>query len=221
MPIILPGQTPEADIYAITDSDLSQGRSNEDVAKALLAAGVTILQYREKHKDKGEKLAECRVLRQLTRAAGACFIVNDDVDVALLCEADGIHVGQSDLPARDVRRLVGPGMIIGVSTKNPAQALQAVADGADYIGVGPICATSTKPDAGPGVTLSYLDWVVANIKLPFVAIGGIKRSNIGELARHGCKSCALISELVSAPDIVERVAEVRQAMHAGQNDTTF
>ncbi len=213
MPKIVPGMTPDADIYAITDSRLSLGRRVEEVAQALMTAGVKILQYREKALDKGAKLAQCRALRAITREAGACFIVNDDVDVALLCEADGVHVGQDDLPATEVRRLVGSDMLVGVSTKNALQAEKALADGADYIGVGPIYTTATKPDAGEGVTLAYLDWVVAWGQLPHVAIGGINRGNIGELSRHGCACCALISDIVSAPDIVERVAEVRRAMH--------
>ncbi|MBO4793918.1 MAG: thiamine phosphate synthase [Desulfovibrionaceae bacterium] len=212
MPRILPGSVPGADIYAITDSRLSLGRGVGEVARAVMSSGVRILQYREKDKDKGEKLKECLLLREITREAGACFIVNDDVDIALLCGADGVHLGQSDLPAAEVRRLVGPEMIIGVSSKNPGQAEKAVADGADYIGVGPIFSTATKPEAGKGVTLAYLDWVIANIRIPYVAIGGINRSNIGELVRHGCRCCAMISDIVSAPDIPGRIEEIRRAM---------
>ncbi len=212
MPKILPGSIPGAEIYAITDSHLSLGRGVGEVARALLSAGIRILQYREKDKGKGEKLKECLLLRAITREAGACFIVNDDVDIALLCEADGVHLGQSDLPAAAVRRLTGPEMIVGVSTKKPEQAEKAVADGADYIGVGPIFPTATKPEAGSGVSLSYLDWVMANIRIPYVAIGGINRTNIGELIRHGCRCCAMISDIVSAPDIPGRIEEIRRAM---------
>ena len=209
MPVILPGQT---DIYALTDARLSCGRTLETVVSALLGAEVKIIQYREKHMKSGEMLEECRLMRRLTREAGACFIVNDHVDIAVLCEADGVHVGQEDLPVEAVRRLVGPDMIIGLSTHTPDQARAAVASGADYIGVGPIYPTQTKKDVCAAVTLDYLDWVVANITLPFVAIGGIKRHNIADVIAHGARCCAIVSEFVSAPDIPARVAEVRSAM---------
>ena len=209
MPVILPGQT---DIYALTDARLSCGRTLETVVSALLGAGVKIIQYREKHMKSGEMLEECRLMRRLTREAGACFIVNDHVDIAVLCEADGVHVGQEDLPVEAVRRLVGPDMIIGLSTHTPDQARAAVASGADYIGVGPIYPTQTKKDVCAAVTLDYLDWIVANITLPFVAIGGIKRHNIADVIAHGARCCAIVSEFVSAPDIPARVAEVRSAM---------
>lgn len=211
---ILPGTRPDADIYALTDSRLSLDRSLEEVASALLGAGVKILQYREKEKDDGEMLEQCRLLRRLTRDASACLIIDDHVDIALLCEADGVHIGQTDLPVPEVRKLVGPDMIIGLSTHSPEQARAAEKAGADYIGVGPIFATQTKKNVCAPVTLAYLDWVAAHISLPFVAIGGIKEHNIAEVARHGAKCCALVSELVGASDIAAKVAAVRMAMHS-------
>lgn len=206
---ILPGET---DLYALTDSRLSLGRSVEEVAEALLAAGVKILQYREKKLPAGKMLAECRVLREMTRNAGACFIVDDHVDLAMLVGADGVHIGQEDLPLAETRKLVGPDVLIGLSTHSPGQALAAVAAGADYIGVGPIFATKTKEDVVDPVGFEYLDWVAANISLPFVAIGGIKLHNIGEVAAHGARCCAMVSELVGAADIGGTVARARQAM---------
>lgn len=208
MPRILPGET---DVYALTDSNLSLGRPVEDVAAALLHAGVKILQYREKKLKGGEMLRQCKELRRMTREAGACFIVNDHVDIAMLVDADGVHVGQEDLPVEAVRSLVGPNKIIGLSTHTPEQARAAVAVGADYIGVGPIFATQTKEDVCAPVGYDYLDWVAAHMDLPFVAIGGIKRHNIAEVVRHGARCCALVSELVGAEDIRARVAEVRAA----------
>ena len=208
---ILPGET---DLYALTDARLSLGRPLEEVARALLGAGVKILQYREKKAKAGQMLEECRLLRRLTAEAGACFIVNDHIDIALLVKADGVHVGQEDVPLACVRELVGPEMLIGLSTHSPEQARAAVVAGADYIGVGPIFATQTKEDVCAPVGFAYLDWVAANITLPFVAIGGIKAHNIGEVARHGARCCALVSELVGAPDIAAQVALVRRNMRA-------
>lgn len=209
---ILPGET---DIYAITDAGLSLGRPLEEVVSALMGAGVRILQYREKKLKGGAMLEECRLLRRLTREAGACFIVNDHIDIAMLVQADGVHVGQEDLPVPEVRSLVGPDMIIGLSTHMPQQAREARSLGADYIGVGPIFATNTKEDVVDPVGYEYLDWVARNAELPFVAIGGIKRHNITEVARHGARCCSLVSELVGAPDIRTRVEDVRNAMREG------
>ncbi len=209
MPKILPGQT---DLYALTDSRLSRGRPLEEVADKLLSSGIHILQYREKRLPAGKMLEECRMLREMTRKANACFIVNDHIDIAMLAGADGVHIGQDDLPVEEVRRLVGPDIIIGLSTHSPEQARGAA--GADYIGVGPIFATQTKEDVVDPVGFEYLDWVVANIDLPFVAIGGIKEHNIGEVAAHGAKCCALVSELVGAPDIAEKVRKLRKAMRS-------
>ncbi|GFH62917.1 MAG: thiamine-phosphate pyrophosphorylase [Candidatus Desulfovibrio kirbyi] len=211
MPTILPGQT---DIYAITDSRLSPGRSIVDVATALLAAGVRILQYREKNLKAGQMLEECRLLRRMTHEADACFIVNDHIDIALLVGADGVHVGQEDLPVAEVRGLVGHKTLIGLSTHSPEQARAAAAAGADYIGVGPIFATQTKEDVVAPVGLEYLDWAAKNSALPFVAIGGIKEHNIGEVTRRGARCCALVSELVGATDIAAKVAGLRRATHA-------
>lgn len=211
MPVILPGET---DLYALTDSRLSLGRPLGDVAHQLLDSGIKILQYREKKAPMRQKYAECLLLRRLTEEYQACFIVNDHAELALLCGADGLHVGQDDVPLADLKHLA-PGLMVGVSTHSPEQALQAVAGGASYIGVGPIFATNTKEDVVDPVGYAYLDWVVAHIDLPFVAIGGIKLHNIGQVAAHGARCCALVSELVGAENIPARVKAVREAMHEG------
>lgn len=207
---ILPDQT---DIYALTDSRLSLGRSIETVALALLESGVKIIQYREKKFSFPLMLEQCKLLRSLTKRYNACFIVNDYLELALLSQADGLHLGQDDLSPIEARKEAGPDLIIGLSTHSPDQALKASTLPIDYIGVGPIFATQTKEDVCAPVGFSYLDWVVNNIKLPFVAIGGIKAGNIGEVAKHGAKCCAMVSELVGAKDIKAKVAQVRAAMH--------
>ena len=204
---------PSTDIYAITDSNLSLGRPVEVVVGALLDAGVKMVQYREKKKKAGEMLKECEILRRMTAEAGAFFIVNDHVDIAMLVKADGVHVGQEDLPVARVRELVGEDCVIGLSTHTPEQAAAAVRDGADYIGVGPLFATQTKEDVCEPVGLDYLEHVATTYSIPFAAIGGIKRHNIAEVAGRGGACCCLVSELVGAPDIAARVAEVRAAMH--------
>lgn len=203
---------PQTDIYAITDDNLSLGRSVETVAAALLAADVKIIQYREKKKKAGEMLRECEMLRAMTKQAGAFFIVNDHVDIAVLVGADGVHVGQEDLPVKRVRDLVGEECVIGLSTHAPEQIAAAARSGADYIGVGPIYATQTKEDVCAPVGLEFLEYAARNSPLPLVAIGGIKRHNIADVVRRGGACCCLVSELVGARDIGARVAEVRAAM---------
>lgn len=214
MPKILPGET---DLYALTDSRLSRGRSLEFVARELLKSGIKILQYREKHAPVRQKYQECLLLRKLTQEYEACFIVNDHLDLALIAHADGLHVGQDDLPLKAIRK-AAPHLLIGISTHSPDQAQVALRDGADYIGVGPIYPTSTKEDVVAPVGTNYLDWVVHNISLPFVAIGGIKTSHIPQIWAHGARCCAMVSELVGADNIGKKVEEARACISAFQND---
>ncbi|MBF7084653.1 thiamine phosphate synthase [Desulfallas sp. Bu1-1] len=201
-----------ADIYGITAEEHSRGRSNIEVVRQMIAAGIKVIQYREKEKTLREKYSECLQIREMTREAGVTFIVNDHVDLALLVDADGVHVGQDDLPPDQIRKLVGDGMIIGMSTHSPAQARAAVNSGVDYIGVGPIFATKTKKDVCEPVGLEYLDYAVNNVTIPFVAIGGIKEHNIAEVARRGARCIALVTEIVGAPDIEAKVRALRAAM---------
>ncbi len=205
---------PKTDLYCITDFGLSLGRGNVQVAQELLAAGVKLIQYREKERKTGVMLEECRAIRALTRKAGACFIVNDHVDIALLVDADGVHVGQEDFPVKDVRELLGPDKIIGLSTHAPEQAVAAVQAGADYIGVGPIFATKTKKDVCAPVGLEYLQWVAANLDIPFTAIGGIKPENLPQVVKAGARMCSIVSGIVAQPDIKAAVAVCRKAMQA-------
>jgi thiamine-phosphate pyrophosphorylase len=202
----------EIDLYCLTSEEHSLGRSNLEVVRNMLDAGVRLVQYREKNKPVAEKLRECEIIRELTHRANALFLVNDDVAVAQAVDADGVHVGQDDLPVPVVRRLLGPGKIIGLSTCSPEQARAAIAVGADYIGVGPIFATRTKKDACAPVGLAYLEWVVQHLSLPFVVIGGIKRHNIMEVVRRGATCVAMITEIVGKPDIKAQIRALRRAM---------
>ena len=199
-------------LYAVTDRSWLNGETLYSQVEKALQGGATFLQLREKELDEAHFKEEAIALKALCRQYGVPFVLDDNVALAIETDADGVHVGQEDLPVEAVRRLVGPDMIIGLSTHTPDQARAAVASGADYIGVGPIYPTQTKKDVCAAVTLDYLDWVVANITLPFVAIGGIKRHNIADVIAHGARCCAIVSEFVSAPDIPARVAEVRSAM---------
>lgn len=202
----------EADIYGITAEEYSLGRSNIEVVAHMIEAGIRVIQYREKDKSDRLKYEECLKIREMTRVAGVTFIVNDRPDLALLVGADGIHLGQDDLPPQEVREIVGGEMFIGLSTHSPAQAEAAVRLGVDYIGVGPIFATNTKKDVCAPVGLEYLDYVVKNIRLPFVALGGIKEHNIAEVYRRGARCIALVTEIVGARDIGAKVRALRKAI---------
>lgn len=202
----------DTDLYCLTDAEDSAGRSNVQVVAAMLEAGVKLVQYREKDKEFGCKFQECAEIRRLTRESGATFIVNDHPDLALMVGADGVHLGQDDYPIEPVRALVGEEMIIGVSTHSPAQAEEAIRRGADYIGVGPLFRTFTKKNVCDPVGLEYLDYAVAHVRIPFVAIGGIKVHNVGEVRKHGARCVALVTEITGAPDIRARIAEVRAAI---------
>ncbi len=200
---------PNADLYCITAHEHSRGRSNIEVVQSLIKSGIKIIQYREKDKKKLQKYIECLRIRELTKSAGVTFIVNDDIDIAILVKADGVHIGQDDLPIERVRELVGEEMIIGVSTHSPVQAQAAVRGGADYIGVGPIFKTYTKKDVCDPVGLDYLDYVVRNIDIPFVAIGGIKAGNLRSVIERGAKCIAMVTEIVGAKEIDDKIKELR------------
>lgn len=198
-------------IYGITAEKFSQNRSNIEVVRAMIEGGIRLVQYREKrpHKSFAEMLAECRAIRELTRAAGVVFLINDYPDIAQLVDADGVHVGQDDFPVVEVRRLIGPDKLIGLSTHSPAQAAAAVAAGADYIGVGPIFATATKDDVCAPVGLGYLDHVARTCPLPFVAIGGIKEHNLRQVLECGATTVCLVTEIVGSPDIAATVRKLQ------------
>lgn len=209
----------DTDIYCITAHEHSRGRSNIEVVKALLWAGIKLVQYREKDKTLRQKYNECRELRQMTRDFGARFIVNDDVELAVMVEADGVHIGQDDFPVHEVRKIVGESMAIGLSTHSPLQAESAVRDGVDYIGVGPIFRTYTKKDVCDPVGFDYLEYVVKNVNIPFVAIGGIKAHNISEVVRRGAGCVALVTEIVGAEDIRGKIEELRETINQAKGLT--
>jgi thiamine-phosphate pyrophosphorylase len=206
------------DIYGITADEYSSGRGNVETVRLMILAGIKVIQYREKDKSTRRMYEECRAIRELTKSEGVTFIVNDHADLAVAAEADGVHIGQDDLPPEKVREIVGDEMIIGLSTHSRKQAHAAmdIADVIDYIGVGPIFATNTKKDVCEPVGLEYLEYVVNNIGLPFVAIGGIKEHNIGLVRARGAGIISLVTEIVGAPDIAAKVGAIRSAL-AGQS----
>ncbi len=198
-------------VYGITGDNFAHGKSNLECVKAMIEGGIKIIQYRDKTKSIKEKVKEAKEIRELCRKHGVVFIVNDHIDIALLVDADGVHIGQDDMSPADVRKLIGNNKIIGLSTHSEEQGMKAYLDpDVDYIGVGPIFPTTTKDTAPVG--LEYLEYVVKNLHLPFTAIGGIKEHNLHEIISRGAKNVCLVSDIVGAPDIAEKVRELQKLM---------
>lgn len=204
------------DLYVVTSSELSRGRSTVEVVRQALAGGATVIQLREKNWPARDLVELGRELRRLTREAGAGFIVNDRLDVALAVDADGVHLGQEDLPARIARRLLGEGKVLGVSVGTVAEALEAVAAGADYLGVGPIFATGSKADAGEPVGVELIKAIRERVTVPLVAIGGINRHNAAGVIAAGADGIAVISAVVSADDVRAAAAELLAVVRAAK-----
>ncbi|MCD4699588.1 MAG: thiamine phosphate synthase [Phycisphaerae bacterium] len=181
-------------------------------AQAAITGGADCIQVREKEMPDRKLLAHARCLREITQASGVLLIINDRPDIAAIVGADGVHLGQDDMPVVEARRSLGEGgAIVGVSTHNISQARAAAADGADYIGVGPMFPTTTK-DAGPIAGVGYLKQVVTDISLPHVAIGGITVGNVGELVTAGACRVAVCSAVIAAADPAAAAAEIKEQL---------
>ena len=197
-------------LYAVTDRAWARDTDHllEQVAAAI-DGGAGIVQLREKHLDPAALLAEARRFVALCRERGAVSIIDDDVDVALASGADGVHVGQEDLEAGRARALLGPDKLIGVSAHSVEEALSAQAAGADYLGVGAAFATGTKADARP-IDRDVYRQITAAVDIPVVAIGGISRENIRELAGCGLDGVAVVSALFAQADVRAAAAELKR-----------
>lgn len=195
-------------IYGITGDNFSNGKSNLECVKEMIKGGIKIIQYRDKYKTMKEKILEAKEIAKVCKENNVIFIVNDHIDIAILVDADGIHIGQDDMNPDDARKLLGDDKIIGLSTHSKEQGMAAYLNSnVDYIGVGPIFPTTTK-DTLP-VGLEYLEYAVSNLFLPFVAIGGIKEKNINEIINKGVINISLVSEIVGAENISEKVKKLQ------------
>ncbi|XID93204.1 thiamine phosphate synthase [Paenibacillaceae bacterium WGS1546] len=186
-------------LYVITGENYHPGRSLPDVMEAALRGGADIVQLRDKISPKRELIEKGKRLRELTAKYGVPLIVNDHPDVALAVDADGVHLGQDDMPISAARELLGPRRIVGLSTHRIEQARAAERAGADYIGVGPVYPTGTKPGR-PAVTTAYVAQAAAEIRIPFAAIGGITESNAEEVLRAGARRLCAVSAIVGHAD---------------------
>ena len=201
----------------ILDRGAAGGRELGPLLDAVLAGGCRLVQLREKSLPPVELYPLALALRRRCREAGCLFIVNDRVDLALAVEADGVHVGQDDLPAREARRLLRPGMLLGVSTHDEIQARHARDDGADYVAVGSMFPTGSKPGfqlVGP----ELVKRVRPDIPVPLVAIGGITVNNVAEVIRAGADAVAVISAICAAPDPAAAARRFLEAIRGARED---
>lgn len=204
-------------LYVVLDRTAARGRDLEDILEVVAAAGCRLVQLREKEWPSGRLWPLAERLRARARAAGVTFIVNDRVDLALALDADGVHLGQDDLPPRSARKLLRPGMVLGVSTHSVEQARAAQSAGADYVAVGSMFATATKPDfqlVGPDLIRKLRP----EISVPLVGIGGITADNVHEVIAAGADGVAVISAVCGATDpgqavarFIERIEHTRNA----------
>lgn len=202
--------TNEVTVYPVSCEKLAAGRSDMEWLDAVLAGGARIVQLRDKVADARTLYAKALAFREKTQAAGALFIVNDRLDIALLSEADGVHLGNDDLPAEAVRRYA-PNLIIGVSCNTEEQAATAEARGASYFNIGPLFPTQTKEEAREYVGIEAIQRFSARSPLPFTVMGGIKLDHVPQLIAAGARRIAVVTALSQAPDIA---AATRQWMAA-------
>lgn len=195
-------------VYGVTDRKWLNGRSLTEVVKESLEGGATMIQLREKNLDEARFLQEAKELQSLCRTFKVPFIVNDNVDIALEMGADGIHVGQSDMEAGEVREKLGPDKILGVSAQTVEQAVLAEKRGADYLGVGAVFPTGSKDDAVE-VDFDTLKAICEAVTIPVVAIGGITRNNVTQLSGSGICGVAVISAIYAQEDIAASTGILR------------
>lgn len=201
-------------LYVVVDRAFAAGRGEEEIVVAAARGGATAVQLRSKELTARQLYLTGLSLRRLTRELGLLFIVNDRVDVALAVDADGVHLGQDDLPLEAARRLMGRRRIIGISVDTVEEAERAQRGGADYLGAGPVFATSSKADAGPVMGPEGLREICRAVRIPVVGIGGVNAQNARRVVEAGAAGVAVISAVVSAPDVTAATAALRAALRA-------
>ena len=197
------------ELYAIMDRGLLGGTSEAEAARLCYEGGADVVQLRAKNVDGGELLAVAKEIQKIAEEHCKFFIVDDRVDVAVLAGADGVHIGQSDIPVAEARRLCGDDMIIGVSVSTVEEAVKAVEDGADYLGIGPIFSTKTKADAGDALGLDAIYDIRKAVDVPIVGIGGINKGNLLDVLHAGADGVAVVSAIMAQKDIKAATHELK------------
>jgi thiamine-phosphate pyrophosphorylase len=197
------------DLYVITDDGIAGELSPDVVAERAIAGGADIIQLRMKGRDCRDLVRAGKKIQTITRKTGTRLIINDRLDVAIACSADGVHLGQNDMRTDVARQLAPPGFIIGVSVGTVGGAVAAEQDGADYVALSPVFPTRTKEDAGPGYGLERLREIRRAVSIPLIAIGGIDRHNVRDVIIAGADGIAVISAIVGSPDIIAASRELK------------
>ena len=197
--------------YFITDSSLSRAGNISDVKQAE-ACSVCFVQYRNKNAETREMYIEAVRLREICR--NTFFLINDRIDIALAVDADGVHLGQSDMPYRAARKMLGPEKIIGITVHNLAEAMEAQRSGADYLGVSPIFQTATKSDAGKPAGIALIEEIRSRVDIPLIAIGGINLANALEVVRAGADGLCAISAVVAKEDVSSEIKRFQELFRA-------
>ena len=200
-------------LYLVTDRELMAAAGIEECVEQAVSGGCTVVQLREKTASSREFYETAARVRKITADLGVPLIINDRADIALAVNADGVHIGQDDLPVNEARRVMGEDAIIGVSANNLTEALAAGAMGADYLGVGAMFATGTKTDANPA-SMDELRRIRAEIKIPIVAIGGINKNNVPFFAGTGIDGIAVVSAVVAQKDAGGAARELKALFHS-------
>jgi thiamine-phosphate pyrophosphorylase len=203
-------------LYLCTDRALSLGRPITEAVEEAIAGGVTMVQLREKEASAGDFYRIALEVQAVTRRFHVPLVINDRLDIALAAGADGLHMGQSDLPLPAARRLAGKNMFIGISAGTVEEALRAEAEGADYLGVGAVYPTGSKAGAGEAIGLDGLAEICAAVKIPVVGIGGVNAANAAEVMKTGAAGISLISGILSQPDIREAARNLRRILDEGK-----
>jgi len=198
------------ELYVITDEEIAGGLSHVEIAQQAIAGGADVIQLRDKACGSRDLLRIGRVIREITRKTGALFIVNDRLDVALACGADGVHLGQDDLSSGVARQIAPRGFIIGVSVGTLEEAIRAEREGADYLALSPVFPTASKYNAGPGHGLGILQDIRRNVSIPVIAIGGINTGNVNDVIAAGADGVAVISAVVGSPDIATAARQLKK-----------
>lgn len=209
------------DLYVITDEAIAGSLTHAEIARRAILGGADVIQLRDKTCGCRELYRICRALRTITMKTGTVFIVNDRLDVALACGADGVHLGQDDIRVDVARQIAPPGFIIGISVGTVDEAVRAEEEGADYIAISPVFSTASKNDAGPGRGLDIVREIRRRVSVPVIAIGGINLENVCEVIAAGADGVAVISVVVGSRNIIatarelsKRVSETKEAQRS-------
>ncbi|MCE5296254.1 MAG: thiamine phosphate synthase [Euryarchaeota archaeon] len=197
------------DLYVVTDRALANGLAHAEIARRAVMGGANVIQLRDKHLSPRELYLTALEVRLVTRENNAAFIVNDELDVALAAKADGVHLGQDDLPIEAARRIVPDDFIIGISVSSAVQALKAQEGGADYVALSPVFDTASKNDAGAGRGLEALKEIRKAVTIPVIAIGGVDKKNVPSIIEAGADGVAVISAVVGQKDIEVAARELK------------